>query len=195
MGTQRSPAAGIFADDVAAFLMGPDGQPMTQANGIGLAGSGITASASFTPAAAAYSAADIISVAQRFSWTFADSGLAIPTGSLIRVTSAVRKIDQTAVISGETSYTLHNYSVTPPSAQADNAAWTLASADLPSYRGSLALGTPADLGAACFIKTGGFVEDFELADGVATSFAELVTVGAFTATAVARQVTLYGILL
>lgn len=170
------------------ILVGPDGGTIG-------AGSGIVASANFTPAAAAYAAADIISVAQVFNWTFSASGVAIPTGSLIRVLTSVLKIDQTAIISGETSYTLHNYSVTPPSAQADNAAWTLASADLSSYRGSIALGTPADLGAACFVKTGGLTEDIQLASGVSSHYGELVTVGAFTATAVARQVILYGILL
>lgn len=156
---------------------------------------GITATASFTPAAAAYSAADMISVAKEFNWTVATTGLAIPTGSLIRVTTAIVRIDQTAVISGETSYTLHNYSVTPPSAQADNDAWTLASADLSAYRGSIALGTPVDLGAACYVKTTSLLEDIKLADGKSSTWGELVTVGAFTATAVARQVTLYGFLI
>lgn len=182
---------------VESKLLGGDGtNALAATNPLPVrAPAGVIGTCSFTPAAAAYGAGDIISVAQQISWVFADTGLAVPTGSLIRILSSMLKIDQTAVISGETSYTLHNYSVTPPSAQADNATWTLASADLPSYRGFISLGTPADLGAACFIKTGGFVEDIELADGVSTSFAELVTVGAFTATAVARQVTLYGILL
>lgn len=156
-------------------------------------GRGIVASQSFTPAAAAYDAADIISVAKEFSFTFADSGEAIPAGSLIRVTSTIIRIDQTAVISGETSYTLPLYSVTPPSAQADNAAWTLASADLASYLGTIALGTPADVGAACFIQTQlSDKQDYLLASGKTSLFGELVTTGAFTATAVARQVALYG---
>lgn len=156
---------------------------------------GITATASFTPAAAAYGAADMISVAKEFAWTVAGTGIAIPKGSLIRITTAIVRIDQTAVISGETSYTLHNYSVTPPSTQADNDAWTLASADLSAYRGSISLGTPADLGAACFVKTTGLSDEIKLADARDSHWGELVTVGAFTATAVARQVTLYGFLL
>ena len=178
---------GSFAEVVSAALVRVDGSA--------IGGAGIVASASFTPAAAAYGAADIVDVAKQFSWTYADSGLAIPTGSLIRVTAAIMKIDATAVISGETSYTLHNYSVTPPSAQADNAAWTLASADLPSYLGSFSLGTPADLGAALYIKTTGLTEEIKLADGVTSHYGELVTVGAFTAAAVARQVLLRGFVL
>jgi hypothetical protein len=154
--------------------------------------SGIYATNSFTPAAAAYSANDIISTAKEFAFTFAN-GDAIPSGSLIRILSTVVKIDATAVISGETSYTLQTYSVTPPSAQADNDAWTLASADLPSYRGSIALGTPVDLGAALYVKTGLIDTDIKLAG--TSLFAELQTVGAFTATAVARQIELRGIVL
>ena len=153
---------------------------------------GIVATASFTPAAAAYGAGDLVSVAQEFAFSYAD-GSRVPGGSLIRVLTAVTKIDQTAVISGETSYTLQLYNVTPPSAQADNAAWTLASGDLSAYRGSIALGTPVDLGAACFVKTGGLTEDIRLQG--TSLFGQLVTAGAFTATAVARQISLYGIVL
>jgi hypothetical protein len=158
-------------------------------------GCGVTATASFTPAAAAYGAADIVDVAKEFTFTFAD-GSAIPGSSLIRLVSAVTKINQTAVISGETSYSLAMYSVTPPSAQADNAAWTLASGDLSAYRGTLSLGTPADLGAACYIKTQfSDQQDVNLSAGSTSIFGQLITAGAFTATAVARQILLYGVVL
>ncbi len=163
------------------------------------AGSGIVASASFTPAAAAYGAADIMSVAQEFAFTFAD-GTAIPSGALIRITTAVVKIDVTAVPSGQTSYSLALYSVTPPSAQADNDAWTLASGDLPSYCGTIGLGTPADLGAALYIKTG-FKDavsgtfGFDVRLSGTSLFGQLITAGAHTAAAVARQVSLFGQLL
>lgn len=160
-----------------------------------LEGAGCYANVSFTPAAAAYSAADILSVAQEMAFTDRN-GISVPKGSIIRVLSTVVKIDQTAVISGETSYTLQMYSGTPPSAQADNAAWTLASADLPSYRGSIALGTPVDLGAACYVKTQlTDVQDIHLGTDLSSIYAELITVGAATFTAVARQVFLYGIVL
>lgn len=158
---------------------------------------GIVASFSFTPVAGAYSAGDIIGTAQQVNFTYAD-GSAVPAGSLIRMVSAVIKIDQTAVISGETSYSLALYSVTPPSAQADNAVWSLASADLPSYRGFLNLGTPVDLGAACYVKTQfdgsvGKEQDYNLGSGLTSFYARLVTTGAFTAPAVARQILLYGV--
>lgn len=164
------------------------------ANAVDVTPAGIVASANFTPAAAAYGAADIIGASTEMQFTFTASGVAIPRGSLVRILTSIVKIDQTAVISGETSYTLHLYRGTQPSAQADNDAWTLASADLTAYAGSLALGTPADLGAACYVKTQfSDVQDFRLTGD--SLWGRLVTAGAFTATAVARQVSVYGILL
>lgn len=153
---------------------------------------GITASASFTPAAAAYSGGDIIDVAKEMAFTYA-SGLAIQSGSLIRILSSVMKIDVTSVPSGQTSYTGRLYSVTPPSAQADNDAWTLASGDLTVYRGPISLGTPVDEGAALYIKSQYIDTDIKLTG--TSLWMELVTVGGFTATAVARQVILYGVVL
>jgi hypothetical protein len=155
-------------------------------------GAGVIASANFLPVAEAYGAGDIIAAAQALNFTFVD-GDAVPPGTLIRIISTVLKIDQTGIISGETSYALHLYSVTPPSAQANNDVWTLASADLPSYLGSLSLGTPVDLGVACYVKTGGLSEDIALAGTGA--FSRLVTAGGFTATAVARQVLIRGLAL
>ena len=166
---------------------------MPESGGRLKAGAGIVATASFTPAAAAYSAADTIGVAKEFTFTFADSGLAIPEGALIRIVTSVIKIDQTGVISGETSYSLPLHSVTPPSAIADNGAYTLLSADLAAYRGLLSLGTPVDLGTACYVRTQySDQQDFILASGKTSMFGYLVTAGAFTATAVARQITLCG---
>lgn len=153
---------------------------------------GISAIASFTPAAAAYLANDIMDVAKEFAFTFAD-GTAIPTGSLIRVTTAILKIDVTALQASEAGYTLQCFGVTPPSALADNAAWTLASADLPSYLGTIALSTPVDLGAALYIKTSALTGDFKLT--TSSLWAQLQTLAGFTPTAVARQVLLQGVVL
>jgi hypothetical protein len=156
---------------------------------------GVVASASWTPVAEAYSAGDTISTAQALSWTFSHSGVAVPAGSTLRILSSSLKIDATAVISGETSYTLHLYSRTPPSAQANNAAWALASADLPYYLGSVALGTVVDLGAAVYVKTGGHNLDIALETNVISIYGVLVGVGAATLAAVARQVALRGMLI
>lgn len=160
--------------------------------GSGVAGSGITATASFTPTATAYSALDIMDVAKEFAFTYAD-GTAIPAGSLIRILTVIMKIDATALQTSEAAYALQCYNVTPPSAQADNAAWTLASADLTAHRGSISLGTPVDLGAALYIKTP--LVDIDIKLTTSSLWGELQTVAGFTPTAVARQVLLYGIVL
>jgi hypothetical protein len=162
-------------------------------------GSGVVASANFMPAAAAYSAGDIIDVAKEMVWTDRE-GLAVPSGSLIRVLSSIVKMGETAILSGETSYRLQAYGATPPSGQADNDAWALAAGDLSAYRGAIELGTPVDLGAACYVKsqcvdpvTGLPGIDIKLSG--TSIFGELVTVGGATLTAVVRQVFLYGIVL
>jgi hypothetical protein len=156
---------------------------------------GVVASASWTPVAEAYSAGDTVSTAQALAWRFTHNSVAVPAGSTLRILTSSLKIDATAVISGETSYTLHLYSRTPPSAQANNAAWSLASADLPYYLGSISLGTVADLGAAVYVKSGGHNLDIALETNVTSVYGVLVGVGAATLAAVARQVTLRGVLL
>lgn len=154
--------------------------------------SGISATASFTPAAAAYSAGDIISTAQELVFTY-DDGSAIATGSLIRILSTVIKNDVTAVPSGQTSFTGRLYAITPPVVRADNDAWTLASGDLAAYRGSIALGTPVDDGGALYVKSGAINTDVRLT--AASLFMEYQTTGGFTAAAVAHQVTVHGIVI
>jgi hypothetical protein len=158
--------------------------------GIGL---GVVASASFTPVAAAYTAGDVIGASKELQWMFTESGLKVPPGALLRVMTAFTKIDRTGVISGETSYTLQVYNVTQPSAQADNDAWTLASADLSAYCGSIALGTPADLGAALFVRTA--VEtDVPLLSTSSSVYGRLVGVGGATLTTESIQISLCGII-
>lgn len=165
-----------------------------QAAGVGLdtGAAGITASASFMPVAATYGANDIIAAPQEFVFSFSD-GTLVPNGSLIRVLTTVLKIDATALVASEAAYSLYLYSVTPPSAQLDNDPWTLASADLPSYRGLIGLGTPSDLGSACYVKVPGIDTDIKLAGN--SVFGRLVTVPGFVIPAVARQVLLYGVVL
>lgn len=152
----------------------------------------VIATVSFLPIVGAYTANDIIDVAKQVAWRYTN-GVAIPANSIVRLTATVLAIDETAIISGETTYALQCYSVTPPSGQADNAAWSLASADLPSYLGSFTLGTPADLGSSAYIKQTGLSVDINLTTD--KMYAELQTGGGFTATATAHQVTLMGYLL
>jgi hypothetical protein len=181
-----------FFKGQAVFLVDKDtGDPYNAdiPSNIGTA-SGVSAAANFMPAAAAYSAGDVMDTAKQFLFTDKD-GVAVPANSLLRLLTAVMKIDETAVPSGQTSYALQLYNVTPPSAQADNDAWTLASVDLPGYVGSIQLGTPADLGEVLYVKLQYI--DFDIRLVGSSLYGRLVTNGAFTSAAVARQVRLHGV--
>lgn len=181
-------ASGGQAEAPAVVVVGSDGTFSAGA-------SGITASASFQPIAGAISANDVMGTSMEFAFTDAITGLAIPPGSLIRILTTIVKIDATALIASEGAYELHLYSATQPSAQADNDAWTLASGDLTAYRGSIALGTPVDLGAALYIKTP--LVDIDVKLTTSSLWGRLRTLAGFTvpASPAVRQVLLYGIVL
>lgn len=142
-------------------------------------------SAVFTPAAAAYGAGDIIEGAKSF-----DFGAML--GGLCEIKSATLLISHTAVISGETTYRLHLYNVTPPSALADNAAWDLPAGDRASYLGYVDFAQVVDLGSSVFIATDDINKVINVSSSVSGGlvYAYLQTIGAFTATAAARTVTL-----
>lgn len=177
-------------------IVGPNGLPVSSTNPIpvgtapgGSLTAGYFASATFTPAAAAYSANDVISVAQTFTWTDL-AGNVFPGGLMVILTASLL-ISETALQSGETSYNLQKYNITPPSAHADNAAWDLPSGDRASYQGAISLGTPVDLGASLYVKTTGINEPI-VVPATGLTFGELITVGGATLTATARKVVLFG---
>jgi hypothetical protein len=62
-----------------------------------------------------------------------DFGVMGPANGHIRLTSLRMRAVVTAVPTGMSYGTLHLYNVTPPSAYADNAAWTLAAGDLAGH--------------------------------------------------------------
>lgn len=148
---------------------------------------GYRAEASFTPAAAAYLAGDVMDVAKALAWTDRD-GVAFPGGELM-IRSVSLLVEHTAVISGETSYQLALYNVTPPSAHADNDAWDLPSGDRAAFLGRVDLGTPVDVGSSLFVATDGLSRIVTVP--AAGLYAELITIGAFTATAAVRKAVLH----
>lgn len=79
------------------------------------------------------------------------SGLAGSSGGEIIITTINVEIDITAIPAGMTNFLLALYSVTPPSAYANGAAWDLASGD----RASIILPGPINLGAPALVKTSG----------------------------------------
>jgi hypothetical protein len=98
------------------------------------------------------------------------------------ITTAEFEIDAAAVIAGETTYRLHLYNVTPPSALVDNAPFDIPAGDRASYLGFLDLGAPVDLGSTLYVQTPAINKQITLlASGGA--FGYLVTIGAYTPTA------------
>lgn len=151
------------------------------ASGASVGGRG--SSAIFTPAAAAYLAGDIMEGAK----SFANIGPA--EGGSIIITSAELLVAHTALVAPEAGYRLQLYSVTPPSALADNAAWDLPAGDRASYLGYVDLGSPVDVGSSLYVQTAQINKQIVCATG--TLFAYLQTLAAFTPTAAARTVKLH----
>jgi hypothetical protein len=143
----------------------------------------VVTSAVWTPAAAAYSANDVISVAQQLL-------IAPLLGGVVEICSTRLVISETALQASEAAYNLHLYNVTPPSAHADNAAWDLPAGDRASYLGMLALGTPVDIGSSLVIEVNNIGKLINVPGSVGGGviWAELVTVGGATLTATARTV-------
>lgn len=129
----------------------------------------------------AYSANDVVGAATGSTAAVQLSGLGGLTGGEVIVTSTELEIDASAVISGETSYNLYCYNVTPPSALGDNAAFDIPSGDRTSFIGKIALGTPVDEGSTLYIRQDGINAQLKLSSS--SAFCYLVTVGGYTPTA------------
>ena len=130
----------------------------------------------------AYTAGDVVG-ATAAAITFARIG---PANGQIIITDVDYRVDLTAVPSGMTSFRLHLYNATPPSALADNAPWDLPSGDRASYLGYIDLGTPVDVGSTLYVQTSGVNK--KLAMGATTSlFGYLVTNGAYTPASAGTQ--------
>jgi hypothetical protein len=128
----------------------------------------------------AYTAGDVVGSALA-AITFADIG---PSFGVVSITDSDIRIDVSSVPAGMTSFRLHLYNVTPPSALADNAAWDLPSGDRASYLGYIDLGTPVDVGSTLFVQTDGSgAKTFQLK--TSSLFGYLVTNGAYTPTSAA----------
>jgi len=141
----------------------------------------------------AYTANDVIGAAtgSTAAVEFKNMG---PTGARIMITSTQLEIDATAVISGETSYRLHLYNITPPSASGDNAAWDLPAGDRASYLGFLELGTPVDLGSTLYVEQN--IVNKQTSLSTQSLWGYLVTIGAYTPTAQrVHKITLHSVAL
>jgi hypothetical protein len=185
-GTVISLLKGLFSKFVVGAGTAATATRVTYASDgatIPVAGLAYSPTVTVTPAAGAYGAGDVLQGAL----TLASAG---PTGGGKTVILGARLlIPITAVPSGMTTFTLHLYSITPPSALADNAAWNLPSGDRASYLGFVNLGTPVDLGDTLYVETNSINKPLTVPSG-GSVFGYLVTVGAYTATNVGYVVTL-----
>lgn len=145
----------------------------------GVASYGQSVSLTRTADTNAYAANDVVGAApgSTAALTFASMG---PSGASVLITSISLEIDATAIISGETSYRLYLYSVTPPSALGDNVAFDLPAGDRASFLGYVDLGTPIDIGSTLYVQSDNVNRQVKLSSS--SIFGYLVTIGAHTPT-------------
>jgi hypothetical protein len=166
-----------------------DGSAVTQP--VSLTSGGFTSVASFTRPAnvTAYTALDVVG-ATAAAITFANIG---PSAGNIMLTSAELQINTAAIPTGMTTFDLYLYSVTPPSALADNAAFDLPSGDRASFLGKITFPTIIDEGSTLYVRK----EDLDCHIKLAGTsvFGYLKTTGGFTPGAVSEGyvVTLHAI--
>jgi hypothetical protein len=140
-------------------------------------------SVTFTPAAASHTAGDSNGVAG----TFTD--MCDEIGGHIMITSATLEID--GATAEATAWRLYLFSVTPPSALADDAAFALASGDRASFLGQIDLGTAVDLTDTQWVEVHGINKHVKLAGN--NLYAYLVNLTTVTPAAVAHIVTLHSV--
>ncbi len=160
----------------------------------GSAQSAFASSASFTRPAdtTAYTANDVEG-GTAAALTFANIGPDV--GGDVMITTARLECDVTAVPSGMATFRLYLYSVTPPSALADNAAWDLPSGDRAAFTGYIDLGTPVDLGSTIYIESAERNKQMTVPYG-GKLFGYLVTIGGYTpSSASTKTVTLHSVAL
>lgn len=123
----------------------------------------------------AYTAGDVIG-ASAAALTFATG---MTSAQRVMIAGVDLEYDVAAIPSGFTTCRLHLYSVTPPSALADNAAWDLPSGDRASYLGYVDISQILDMGSTLFIQNDNVNKLIQMS-GSASIFGYLMTTGAFT---------------
>jgi len=125
----------------------------------------------------AYTAGDVVG-ATAAVWEFPLIGA---SGGQIIITGVDHRIDVAAIPAGMSSFRLHLYDATPPSALADNAAWDLPAGDRASYLGFIDIGSPVDMGSTLFVQEDQKNKKVKL-NASTSLFGYLVTNGGFTPT-------------
>ncbi len=123
----------------------------------------------------AYTAGDVIGTTGSGVLTF----LLGAANEHVVITSVDLLHEVTAIPAGMTSFRLHLYSATPPSALADNAAWDLPSGDVSSYIGYIDFGVINDLGSNLFVQVDNVLKHV-VCDASGQVYGYLVTNGGWT---------------
>jgi hypothetical protein len=155
--------------------------PVVVVNQIGVAGAVTIARPNNVTA---YGANDMIGVADTV--TPANAGSAIlkfanvgSKGGMLKIIGADLMVSRVDVPAGMAGFTLHLYDAAP-AAKLDNDAWDLPSGDRAKYLGSIALGTPVDIGSTIFVETNTLAKQVKLADASQDLYGVLVTAAGFT---------------
>jgi hypothetical protein len=138
--------------------------------------------ATFTPAASSHAAGDVVGGAQEFK------GFAQSTGSGVQVISA-SLLAETATLE-TTAWRVYLFNVTPPSALADDAAFTLASGDRSSFLGYVDIAQLVDVGDTLYVQSDNLNKAI-MPGGARKVFGYLVNQTTLTPAAVAHVVTLW----
>lgn len=164
-----------------ARLVGADKKLIGESNRMPIAGAAYSSTVDLTRTADtnAYAAGDVAGAATGSTAALTFAGIGPAAGGSVIITTARFTNDISAVPSGMTSHRLRLYSVTPPSALGDNAAWDMPSGDRASNRGYIDLGTLVDLGSTLEVETVQINKHVVVPAGGAL-FAYLVTNGAYT---------------
>jgi hypothetical protein len=155
-------------------------------------GDGYWASMSITAIAAAIHANDVMGTPQALTWKDKDGGKF--RGGELKLVSSLFYVEDTALIASEAGYTLKLYSSLPANIPADNAAWDIPAGDRTAYQGSLAIGTPVDIGSTLVVEVDTYTKQISVASSGIT-YGVLQTLAGFTATATVRNIILHGVAL
>jgi hypothetical protein len=123
-----------------------------------------------------YTAGDVVGVTGGGTGCITFPTMAAAAGDIL-ITSARFQRNATALISGETNYTLHLFNIAQPGAQVDNAVFDIAAGDQASYLGKISLGTPIDEGSTLHCEVSGINKQITLAS--TSLFGVLVTEGSY----------------
>lgn len=136
----------------------------------------------FTPAATSHTAGDVVGGAKEFK------GLAQQNNSSIQIASASLLI-ATATAPVTTTWRVYLYSVTPPSATADDAAFDLVSGDRASFIGSVDIAQAVDFGSTNYIQSDNLNKQLKMSGR--SAFGYLVNLATVTLEAQPHTVTLH----